>query len=138
MPHLGETAGAKPQCHFPNARDFSRRKQRRSRDRSVEEFRQAGERGGAALSARAPFAEKLRDFKRVLFRDVLVRAGNNLEQNVVQRRFRGIVRIQARVGEGEKSRSPGMSGSNGWKEDAWKGAGRKEQAPTGFLLKSST
>ena len=98
----GETAAQNLDAISGTRRDFSSRKQRSSFNRRVEEFRQAGQRGCGSPERPAPFAEKLHDFKRVLFGDVLVRAGNNFQQNVIQRRLHGVVRSQANIREGER------------------------------------
>ena len=82
-------------------RDLPSRKQRRGCDGSVEEFCQGGERRRRSPELHAPLVEQRHDFKGVLFGEVLVRAGNNFQQNIIQRRFRGIVRSQTEISEGE-------------------------------------
>src|SRR5450631_927761 len=83
-------------------RDFPSWKQRIGSDRSIEELRQARERGRRGLERPTPFAEKLHDFKRILFAEIFVRAGDHFQQKIIQRRLHGIVRSQAKISEREK------------------------------------
>ena len=77
--------------------------QRSGLDRSVQEFRQNGESGRRGLKTLAPFAEDPHDFKSMLLRDVLIRAGHDAAENIIQWRLRGIVGVNTKIGEGETS-----------------------------------
>ena len=73
-------------------RDLVNGNQRSSRYERIDEFRQSGCRGQSRFKSPSPLTEYLRNFIGVLLGDVLIRAGSNPAENVIQRRFRGIMR----------------------------------------------
>src|SRR5580704_6779145 len=75
------------------------RKQRTRLKRCVQKLCQNAESGCARLERSAPFVEEPHDFKRILFRDVFIRARSNLSQHIIDGRFCRIVRRNSKIGK---------------------------------------
>jgi len=85
---------------FPNGQCFPGLEPAEWLRRSVQEFRQYGKSGRRCLKL-GSFVEKPHDFKSVLLRDVLIRAGGNEAKNIIKRRLRGIVGVRRKSAKGK-------------------------------------